>query len=213
MPQGSIIGPNVANCVLDGLEKTIKSVYKSSKAAKHKRYKEDMAVIRKYNKDSKNIKKNAPTRFLYLRFANDILIISKNHPSTLFEVMNVLVNELKSKGLKIKNKDNSSFWLKPGVSFDYLGFRFLYTNFKSKKLNKGKYTANKYAKLFSAIQCKISAKSRNRLFVIIYPKSSQRCRDKIRDILARFNSTLSINELIKRYNTSLRSIINYYGIT
>jgi len=109
VPQGSIVGPSVANCVLDGLEETIRSVYKPSKAAKYKRSEEDMAVILKYKKDPKKIEKSVPIRFLYLRFADDILIIGKNHPATLSKVMDVLEKELKSKGLKIKDKDNSSF--------------------------------------------------------------------------------------------------------
>ena len=213
VPPGFIVGPSLANCVLDGLEETISSVYKPSKVAKYKRFEEDMAVILKYNKDHKKIEKSAPIRFLYLRFADDILIIGKNHPATLSKVMDVLENELKSKGLTIKDKDNSSFWFKPGVSFDYLGFRFIYTNSKSEKLNKGKYTANKYVDPYSTIGGRTSAKDRSGLLVLVGPKSFKGCRDKIRDILARSNSTLSVNELIKRYNMSLRGIVNYFGIT
>lgn len=213
IPQGSIVGPSVANCVLDGLEKIISSVYKPSKAAKYKRSEEDMAVILKYNKGPKKIEKNVPIRFLYLRFADDILIIGKNHPATLSKVINVLENELKLKGLKIKDKDNSSFWFKPGVSFDYLGFRFIYTNYKGAKLNKGKYTANKYVDPYNTIRGRTSAKDRSGLLVLVCPKSFKGCRDKIRDILARSNSILPVSELIKRYNTSLRGIMNYFGIT
>ena len=213
VPQGSVIGPSVANCVLDGLEETIRSVYKPSKAAKYRRSEEDMCAILKYKKDPKKIEKNTPIRFLYLRFADDILIIGKTHPDNLSKVMDVLVKELKSKGLEIKNRDNSSFWFKPGVSFDYLGFRFIYASSKSEKLNKGKYTANKYTDPYSTIRGNTSAKNRSGLLVLIRPKSFQGCRDKIRDILARSNSTLSINELIKRYNMCLRGIVNYFGIT
>jgi retron-type reverse transcriptase len=213
VPQGSIVGPSVANCVLDGLEETIRSVYKPSKAAKYKRSEENIAVILKYKKDSKKIEKTAPIRFLYIRFADDILIIGKNYPATLSKVLDVLENELKSKGLEIKDKDNSSFWFKPGVSFDYLGFRFIYTNSKSEKLNKGKYTANKYVDPYSSIRGRTSAKSRSGLLVLVCFKSFKGCRDKIRDILARSNSTLSVGELVKRYNTTLRGIMNYFGIT
>ena len=205
VPQGSTIGPSVANCVLDGLEETIRSVYKRSE--------ENIAVILKYSKDSHKIEKSSPVLFLYLRFTDDILIIGKNHPTTLFKVMNVLRRELKSKGLEIKNKDNSNFWFKPGTSFDYLGFRFIYTNSKSKKLNKGKYTANKYIDPYHTILNRTSDKGRSGLLVLVCPKSFKRCCDKIRDILARSNSTLSVQELIKRYNTSLRGIMNYFGIT
>jgi len=213
VPQGSIIGPSVVNSVLDGLEEIIQSVYKQSKVAKYKRSEEDLAVIRKYKKDSKKIEKNAPIRFLYLRYADDILIIGKNHSDTLSKVINVLKSELKTKGLDIKDKANSSLWFKPGTSFDYLGFRFLYTNSKSEKLNKGKYTANKYVDPYSTIRGRTSARDRSGLLVLVCPKSFKGCRDKIRNILARSNSTLSVHELIKRYNISLRGIMNYFGIT
>jgi retron-type reverse transcriptase len=213
VPQGFIIGPNIANCVLDGLEKTIRSVYKPSKSAKYRWSEEGMSVILKYKEDSKKIDKNTPIRFLYLRFADNILIIGKNHPDSIYKVIDVLVKELKSKGLEIKNKDNYSFWFKPRVSFDYLGFRFIYASSKSKKLNKGKYTGNKYTEPYSTLRNRTSAKDRSGLLVLIRPKSFQKCRDKIRNTLAHSNSTLSVNELIKRYNTSLRGIVNYFGIT
>jgi Mor family transcriptional regulator len=212
--QDSIVGQSAANCILDGLEETIKSVYIPSKTAKYKKSGDNIAVILKYNKDPdpKKIKKKAQIRFLYLRFADDIIIIGKNHPATLSKVMDVLENELKSKGLKIKNKDDSSFWFKPSASFDYLGFRFIYTNSKSEELNKGKFTASKYVDPYSNIPGRTSAKGRYKLIVLVCPKSFKRCRDKIRNVLARSNSTLSVEELIKRYNMSLRGIINYFGI-
>jgi Mor family transcriptional regulator len=212
--QDSIVGQSAANCILDGLEETIKSVYIPSKTAKYKRSGDNIAVILKYNKDpdKKKIEKKAQIRFFYLRFADDIIIIGKNHPATLSKVIDVLENELKSKGLKIKNKDDSSFWFKPSVSFDYLGFRFIYTNSKSEELNKRKFTASKYVDPYSNTPARTSAKGRCRLLVLVCPKSFKRCRDKIRNILARSNSTLSVEELIKRYNMSLRGIINYFGI-
>lgn len=211
--QSSIIGPSLANCVLDGLEETIRSVYKPSKATKHRRSEEEMSVILKYKKDPKKVEKNTPIRFLYLRFADDILIIGKNYPDNLSKMMDVLVKELKSKGLKIKNRDSLSFWFKPGVSFDYLGFRFIYASSKSKKLNKGKYTENIYTEPHSTLRGRTSAKDRSGLIALIRPKSFQECRHKIRGILARSNATMSLNELIKHYNTSLRDIINYFEIT
>lgn len=213
VPQGSILGPSVVNCVLDGLEETIRSVYKPSRAATYKRSKEDMAVLLKYNKTYRKIENKAQIRFLYLRFFDDILIIGKNHQVTLSKVMDVLEKELKSKGLRIKDNDNRSFWFNPGVSFDYLGFRFIYANSKSKKFNKEKYTANKYLDPYNRIRTRASVKDRSGLLVLVSPKSFKGCCDKIRDILARSQSTLSVDKLIKRYNMRLHGIMNYFGIT
>lgn len=48
---------------------------------------------------------------------------------------------------------------------------------------------------------------------MVCPKSFKECCDKIRAILARSNSTLSVNKLVQRYNMTLRTIIGYFGIT
>ena len=207
------MGSSVVNCVMDGLEKIIRSTYKPFKADKYKRSKESIAIILKYNKDIKKIKKNVPIRFLYLRFADNILIIGKTQTITLPKVMNVLEKELKSKGLTIKNKDNFHFWFKPGACFDYLGFRFIYPNFKEKKLNKRKYILNKYVDLSSVVRGSILGKDDSRLLVLVNPNSFKECRNKIRHILDRSNSGMSVNELIQRYNSTLRGIIYYFGIT
>ena len=110
-----------------------------------------MAVILKYKKDLNKITSPAPILFFYLRFVDNILILYKNHSVTISKIIGVLKNKLKLKGLKMKDEDNYSFWSKPGVSFDYLGFRFLYTNSMSKKLTKRKGTANKYTYPYNTI--------------------------------------------------------------
>ena len=49
-------------------------------------------------------------------------------------------------------------------------------------------------------------------FITKYGRT-HRCRNKIRHILDRSNSGMSVNELIQRYNSTLRGIIYYFGIT
>jgi hypothetical protein len=65
----------------------------------------------------------------------------------------------------------------------------------------------------STILSRTSAKERSGLLVLVCPKYFKKCRDKIRCILARCNSTWSVDKLIKRYNTSLHVIMNCFGIT
>ncbi len=171
-----------------------------------------MKIIEKYSgeKPSEN---RMPIRFLFLRFADDILILGKNTPEAFETTLKVLKKELKEKGLSLKKKENFIFEFKPGVSFDYLGFRFIYTSYKSKKLNNGRFTRNDYMKPFQTIRGATSAKDRSGLLIIIQPQSFKNCCNKIRKILSRSNSTLSINELIKQYNSAIRGIVNYFGLT
>jgi len=72
---------------------------------------------------------------------------------------------------------------------------------------------NKYVDPFNIIRSsKTSVKDRSELLVFISPKSFRRCCDKIRGILVRSNSTLSVDDIIKRYNKSLCDIVNYFEI-
>lgn len=103
--------------------------------------------------------------------------------------------------------------MKPNVSFDSLGFRFISTTFKNDKLNKKKYRVNNNYGLYSRVYNRVFTKNFIGLFMFLSSKSFQGCCYRIRDILTRFNSLLSVKELIKRYNKSLCSIVNYFGIT
>ena len=77
VPQGSIIGPAIANCVLDGLEKSVENAFRKKKNSKYSRSLEELKIIEKYSgkKPSEN---RMQTRFLFLRFADNILILGKN---------------------------------------------------------------------------------------------------------------------------------------
>jgi hypothetical protein len=103
--------------------------------------------------------------------------------------------------------------LKPNVFFDSLGFRFIFTAFKGDKLNTKKYRVSNNYCSYSAVCNRIFIKNFSELLMFISSKSFQGCCYRIRNILTRLNSLLPVNELISRYNKSLRSIVNYFGIT
>ena len=99
------------------------------------------------------------------------------------------------------------------MSFNYLGFRFIYPNYKSKKLNNSRFTHENYKKPFYTIHGTTSVKDQNKLMVIIKPQSFKNCCNKIRKILSRSNSALSVNKLIKKYNNAIRGIASYFSFT
>merc|ERR1711920_239835 len=125
-------------------EKSVENAFRKKKNSKYPRSAKELKIIEKYSgqKPSEN---RMPIRFLFLRLADDILILGKNTPEAFETTLKVLKKEL-------KEKENFIFEFKSGVSFDYLGFRFIYTNYKSKKLNNGRFTRNDYMKPFQTIR-------------------------------------------------------------
>jgi len=211
--QSFILSSGLVNCILDELGKFIKFVHKPFKANKYRRPDKDLITILKYKKNFKKIETDVPIRFVYARSVDNIVIIGKNNSDIFLKVLYALTNELKTKRLRIKNKKDFSFWLKPNVFFDSLGFRFIFTAFKGDKLNTKKHRVSNNYCSYSAVCNRIFIKNFSELLMFISSKSFQGCCYRIRYILTRLNSLLPVNELIRRYNKSLRSIVNYFGIT
>jgi len=60
-------------------------------------------------------------------------------------LQSVLASFLTNRGLKIKNFINKIVMtFKPGISFKYLGFKFLFPYIKVSKLDRGKFTKQKF---------------------------------------------------------------------
>ena len=210
--QKYILNPTITNCILNGLEKLIENTFCKKKNKKYSKYHKKLNIIKKYSKN-KSKKNKMSTHFIFLRFANNILILGKNTPETFETTLKVLIIQLKKKGLHLKKKNNPIIKFKPNISFDYLKFRFIYTNYKNKKLNNKRFTHDNYIKPFQTIDKTTSVKNRNRLLIIIKPQSFKNCYNKIQKILSRSNSIWSINKLMKHYNFTIQNIINYFNLT
>lgn len=104
-----ILSSGLINCVLGGLEKLIKFVYKPFKANKYRRSDKDSVTISKYKKIFTKVKTDVPIRFVYVRSVDNIVILGKNNLDTFSKVIYVLINELNTKRLRIKNKKDFSF--------------------------------------------------------------------------------------------------------
>lgn len=124
-----------------------------------------------------------------------------------------LIKNLKEKGLILKDIGKPILEFKNDAYFDYLGFRFLCRGPKKEKLTLGRLLFKNYKHSLRVVRKKVCVKSTGALVVSIQPESFRNCCVRIREILARSNSGLPIDEVLREYNFNIRSIVNYFGIT
>jgi RNA-directed DNA polymerase len=142
VPRGSVIGPLVCNIVLDGLQDYIQD----NLPTKYIRSQEELNYIKL--KTGKKLKKSSSRVYLQvfcIRYADDILILSKCLKLHAKKIQHLLVEFLIQRGLEIKN--SSIFQakrFKPGSSIEYLGFTFKYPDLNKSNFDKGKYTRLKF---------------------------------------------------------------------
>lgn len=107
--------------MLDGLEKVVnESIY-------FKKRSHNLIFFEKFKEHSlRNIKVSEGVFFL--RAGPDILILGKCSFIVFSFILKIIINKLKEKGLNLKDMDTPIFELKPGTSFNYLGFRFFYAS-------------------------------------------------------------------------------------
>jgi hypothetical protein len=204
IPQGSIIGPEIANCILDGLEsfclEGLPTRFKLSDSQKSKCLKLGI-----------KIPFNQKTKFLIIRHADGILILGKGDVSHFKRILDRLKSFLGNHGLSLKNEKSVDVQeFSPGKSLEYLGFKFLFTNYKNPKFASSKFTKIR-PDPFIILRNKFSNYSRSGLLVLIGQKSFKRAIFEIKTILSRKNIPLSVKLLIERVNAMLRGTLDYFG--
>ena len=102
-PQGGIISPILANMTLDGLEKTISSVYHVGKTGK--------IYKRRYN----------PHKVNFLRYADDFIVTADSEDIAL-EIVDLIKGFLKERGLELSTEKTRITHIDDG--FDFLGWNF-----------------------------------------------------------------------------------------
>jgi retron-type reverse transcriptase len=208
IPKGSAIGPSIVNCVLDGIEKVLHETLQFDKLSKNLMVLKELKKFDEFRVYSfKNIK--VFLRFLFLRVASNILILGQG-PWVVFNFLfKVLVTKLKEKGLVLTDTDKPIFEFKSGTFFDYLGFRFFYES----STNKRKLKLSTFKNSFGIVRRNIFVINPSGFTLSIQPKFFQNCYVRIREILSKSNSRLSIDDLLRRYNFVIKGIVNYFGIT
>jgi RNA-directed DNA polymerase len=119
-PQGSVIGPSLANFTLNGLENLIRSSQVTKVDEEKRKFLLD-TTGEKFSSSASKIRKTIASSII--RYADDFVVVC-NDLKEITIVQYKIEKFLLKRGLKIKqNKSNLIVW-KDGAKFDYLGFTF-----------------------------------------------------------------------------------------
>jgi RNA-directed DNA polymerase len=103
-PQGSVIGPSMANFVLNGLEELILPTQVTKVDIEKDKYFEKLG--RKYSSSSSIIRKTLSNRII--RFADDFVIVT-NDKEEAHLIYNKVVKLLNQRGLKLNEEKSKIF--------------------------------------------------------------------------------------------------------
>ena len=194
-PQGSVIGPSLANFTLNGLEELIKPYQKTAFSEEKHKYKLKKFGI-DYSKGDSNVRIQITTQIV--RFADDFIIIT-NHLKAAQIIKQKVEKFLAIRGLQT-NKNKTLFlpW-KHNTKFDFLGFTFHYI------LN------NKKTKLAVQYNKKKGRYVRTGLYV--YPNKFNITSFKLKiKSICRKNMNMSPYKLIHLLNPIIRGWGNYFSV-
>lgn len=210
VPQGFIIGPMICNIVLDGLQDFIQD----NLPVRYIKSKEELDYIKfKIGKEPAKSVSRAYLQVFCVRYADNILILSKCLKSHVKKIQNLLISFLNKRGLKIK--DSSVFQgkrFKPGSSIEYLGFCFKYPNTAKLSFVRGKYTKLEFSPVSIANRT-LNRYSRSGPYLLIQKRCMKKLKDSLKIQLNRKNCYLSVEIMIDKVNTILRGALNCYNVT
>ena len=192
-PQGSVIGPSLANFTLNGLEEVIKPSKKTKVDTDKKKYIFKTTKTKYTSKDS-IIRKSIINRIV--RYADDFIVISNDFEE--IKLLNTKIKEfLKLRGLNINDSKSHLYkWLN-GVKFNYLGFTLHYI------------TKTKRSRIIEQMSSK-GTKLRGGLYVYPCDSKIKTFKDKIKFTLRNIN--ISPYRMIQQLNPIIRGWGNYFGI-
>ena len=210
VPQGSIIGPMICNIVLDGLQDFVQNNLPN----RYTKSKKELDYVKfKTGKEPTKSVSRVYLQVFCVRYADDILILSKCAKSHVEKIQHLLVEFLNRRGLEIKN--SSVFQgkcFKPGFSIEYLGFKFKYPNLNQSSFDKGKYTKLGFNPM-SVADGLFSRYSRSGPYLLIQNRRLKKLKDSLKTQLNRKNSYLPVALMIDQVNAILRGALNYYNLT
>mgnify|MGYP001799392096 CR=1 FL=1 len=210
VPQGLIIGPMVCNIVLDGLQDFVQDNLPS----RYTKSKEELDYAKfKTGEEPTKLMSRTYLQVFCVRYADDILILSKCAKLHVKKIQQLLVEFLNKRGLEIEN--SSVFQgkrFKPGSSIEYLGFKFKYPNLNKSSFGKGKYTKPRFNPM-SVADKTFSRYFRSGPYLLIQNRRLKKLKNSLKTQLNRKNSHFPVEIMIDQINSILRRALNYYNLT
>lgn len=192
-PQGSVIGPSLANFTLNGLEKI--TVPNKTTAFDEEKFNYYVSRGLTYNKSSSIVRKTLTSSII--RYADDFIVVvnDKEQAEMISDKIDAF---LKERGLNKNPIKSKVFKWENNAKFDYLGFTFHYI--LGKKISKIT-TQRKNNKNFV----------RSGLYVYPSKLKVQSFKNKIKETI-KSNLNVSPYRLVNILNPIIRDWGNYFGI-
>lgn len=209
VPQGSIIGPILCNVVLDGLETAI-----DNECINHPYYQLNPQQINFATSKvgMSEVNKERETNINCLRFADDIFIFGSADRNIMKRIETTLREFLKSRGLSIKDsKDNIKVFC-PGSHFEYLGFQFVFPDYKNSMINRGKFT-KKINDINTLASYRFSSYHRSNPYLCIAKKKFINIKYNLAKLFSRGLASMDLKAIIYKINSYIRGVCNYYSIS
>lgn len=202
--QGPLLNYLLFNLILDGIQDYL---YFNSLSIKN------IYVISKKEKQQKKLFNQTSQKFLScVRYCGSVFIFGQCTWDVFKKVQVHLKFFLITRGFYLKKFERfSGSIFQPGSQFSYLGFKFVFPNYKSHNLNIGKYTKMRYTP--SSLKfSSLSKSTRSSIFILITPKCFKYIKYLLKKQLSRRNSSLPVKMMIALINLILGKSLNYFVI-
>jgi RNA-directed DNA polymerase len=193
-PQGSIIGPSLANFTLDGLEFECMPSQKTAINEKKIAFLDAQNI--KYKPGSGIVRKSLTSTVI--RFVDDFLVITNDEKQSIY-ILNKIKSFLSIRGLTLNDEKTKIISWKNNSKFDFLGFTFHYLT----KPRPGRITEQR--------DSNNRRKIRGGLYVYPSNDSISKFKKKIKLLFVK-NLNLTPYKLILLLNPIIRGWGNYFAI-
>lgn len=203
-----IIGPLICDLILDDFVNLL-GMYKNRKFTFLADFNKSLQTH--FEKTNQNSNVNIKVKFDLIRCGDIIVVFGLITKSQMLILQKIVIAFFKNYGLNINSKKKKIFTFKPGISFNYLGYKFVFPNrFNKQLLNKGRFTKLRYTLFNFILGNNLFQIMRNKIYVIIAPCSYKNITKNIKSCLSLENYYIDIKLMIKKMNTIFLKAFYYF---